>query len=150
MKTRFLFLIFSLLSILTFNSCLKQEYFKSEKEIKKELLGTWQMVPIPRFDTITNPDLTKTIIVHNESWTFDDAYVTILNYNQTSVSTYSINTSFSKAEFKLDGINPPFYYPARIREINGTWRIVKLDGNILVIANDQDGTSGLTQLEFQK
>ena len=150
MKARFSLFIFSILCFFSFNSCLKQEYFKSEKEIKKDLLGTWRLVPIPRFDTIINPDFSKTIIVHNETWTFDDVNVTILNYNQTSVSTYSINTSISKAEFKLDGINPPFNYPARIREINGTWRIVKLDGNILIVANDQDGTSGLTQLEFQK
>ncbi len=149
MKAPFSIFILSLLCILSFNSCLKQEYFKSEKEVKKELQGTWRLIPIPKFDSITNPDLTRSAIVHFETWTFDDTKVTIVNYNQTSESTYSINTSISKVKLFLDGIIPEFEIPARSRS-NGTWQIVKLDENILNISSDKDGTSGLTQLEFQK
>ena len=149
MKGRFSIFIQSMLFILLFNSCLKQEYFKSEKEIKKELQGTWKLFPIPKYDTINNPDLTRSVIEHFETWTFDDTKVTIVDYNQTGISTYSINTSISKAEFNLDEIIPGFVLPARPRS-NGTWRIVKLDGNNLNISSDQDGTSGLIQLEFQK
>ena len=149
MKARFSIFIFFTLCLLSLVSCLKQEYFKSEKEIKKDLQGTWKLFPIPKYDSIINPDLTRGVIEHFETWTFDDTKVTIVDYNQTGISTYSINTSISKAEFKLDGIIPGLVLPARPRS-NGTWQIVKLDGNNLYISSDQDGTSGLIQLEFQK
>jgi hypothetical protein len=133
-----------------FTSCQKEEYLKSEKEIKKALQGTWKLIPIPRFDTILNPDNTKTAVEHVETWSFNDTKVTIVNSGLTSSSTYSVSTSLSKAEFKLDGVIPAFVYPARVREINGTWQIVEIDDNVLIIANDQDGLSGLTQLEFKR
>jgi hypothetical protein len=138
-----------LFTIISLNSCVKQEYLKSEKAIKKDLQGTWFLIPIPRYDTIWNPDLTYNVIEHSESWTFDDTRVTIKNNNLTSTSTYSVNTSLSKAEFNLDGITPEFIPPARVRS-NGKWQIVKLDGSYLIIASDKDGASGLTQLEFHK
>ena len=142
MRTKFSTLIF--LVFILFYSCLKQEYFKSEKEIKKELQGTWKLISIPKKDIIGTDT-----IDHVESWTFDDTKVTIVNYNQTGISTYSIHTSITQAKFKLDDIIPKFILPARPRS-NGTWQIVKLDGSFLIIASDQDGLSGLTQLEFQK
>jgi len=138
--------ILSVFFIVTFNSCIKQEYFKSESEIKKELKGTWTLIPIPRYDTIGMP---ATVIEHFETWTFDDSNVTIVNNNLTSVSAYSVHTTISKAEFTLDGIVPEFVPPARVRN-SGTWRIVKLDDGILSISSDKDGTTGLTQLEFRK
>ena len=141
--------VLSVLSLTSFNSCLKQEYFKSEKTIKKELQGTWILNPIPRYDTIHISPIKDSTIVHIETWTFDDSKVTITNFGQTGVSTYSVNTSISKAEFDLDAITPAFTYPARSRN-NGTWQIVKLDNDILSIASDKNGATGLTQLEFHK
>ena len=146
MKSRFAILILFLLGLTSFYSCQKQEYLKSEKEIKKELQGTWILSPIPRYDTIRNP---YSVNEHLETWTFNDTKVTIVNNGQTSISTYSVKTTLSKAEFFLDGITPVFTPPARMRN-NGTWQIVKLDDRILSIASDKDGATGLTQLEFHK
>ncbi len=142
MRTKFSTLIF--LVFILFYSCLKQEYFKSEKEVKKDLQGTWKLIAIPKYNVNGN-----LITEHIETWTFNDTYVTIVNNGQTATSTYSVNTTISKAEIKLDGISPEFVYPARSRN-NGTWQIVKLDNSILSISSDRDGTSGLVQLEFQK
>ena len=142
MRTKFSTLI--LLVFILFYSCLKQEYFKSEKEVKKDLQGTWKLIAIPKYN-VNGPSKTE----HIETWTFNDTYVTIVNNGQTGTSTYSVNTTISKAEIKLDGINPEFVLPARPRN-NGTWQIVKLDKSILSISSDRDGTSGLIQLEFQK
>lgn len=141
----FTLFVLSVLSFTSFYSCVKQEYFKSEKTIKKELQGTWILSPIPRYDTLRVNDTINDVAVHYETWTFDDSRVTIINFGQTSVSTYSVNTSISKAEFNLDAITPEFILPARSRN-NGTWRIVKLDDNILSITSDKDGS----QLEFHK
>ena len=143
MKFRLLFFILSLFIISVFISCSKQEYLKSEKEIKKALQGTWTLIPIPRYDVIDSVQQK-----HFETWTFNDTKVIIVNGSQTASSTYSVHTSFSKAEFKLDGVEPVFTYPSRVRSINGTWRIVQLDDDVMVISNDQDGNSGLTQLDF--
>ena len=149
MKSHFAILILYILGLTSFYSCQKQEYLKSEKEIKKELQGTWILIPIPRYDTIQNPDHSLSVFIHNETWTFDDTKVTIVNNLQVGTSTYSVHTSVSKAEVYLDGIIPELILPARPRS-NGTWQIVKLDGSILSIASDRDGASGLTQLEFHK
>jgi hypothetical protein len=150
MKARLLFASFLLIIVAVIYSCSKQELFKSEKEVKEELQGTWELIPIPRNDTTHLTDSTYTVAIHVENWTFDDTKVTIVNNNQTATSTYSVSTSISKAEFDLDAVIPEFTYPARVRDINGTWRIVTLDDELLIIANDQSGTTGLTELEFKK
>ena len=145
MKTSLL-CIAGLLSVsFVLNSCEKQEYFKSESSIKSDLMGTWDLIPIPRYDIINGDS-----IVHTENWTFNDTKVTIVNYTQTGYSDYSVHTSWTKAEFKLDHVSPVFTSPARVRNIDGTWQIVKLDGQFLIIANDQSGGSGVTELEFKK
>ena len=131
---------------LTINSCNKEEYFQSESGIRKELEGTWNLIPIPRFDYQT--DGSK--YVHLESWTFSESTVSIINNSQSAASSYSVNTSLSKAEIKIENVQPNFVSPARVRTLNGTWQIVQLDEDFLIIANDQDGQTGLTELEFQK
>lgn len=127
-------------------SCSKQEYMKSESGIKKELQGTWQLIPIPKYDY--NSDGSK--YVHQETWTFSDEKVSMLNNNQAAVSNYSVNTSLTKAEIKIEDVQPLLTYPARVRINTGTWQIVRLDDEFLIIANDQDGATGLTELEFEK
>jgi hypothetical protein len=147
MKSRFPVFMLLFIVATSYISCSKQELFKSEKKVKEELQGTWNLIPIPRYDYNS---ITGDSNVHVESWTFDDTHVTIINSGQTATSTYSVNTSISKSEFELDNVTPEFTNPARVRDINGTWRIISLDADILVIGNDQSGTTGLTELEFQK
>ena len=147
MKPRFIIIkvLGAVFLISSFYSCQKQSLFQSEKDVKNRLQGTWYLIPIPRFDIVNGNN-----VEHIENWTFDDTKVTIINVSQTGTSTYSVNTTFSKAEFKLDGVTPAFTYPSRVREINGTWRIIQLKDDILIIGNNQDGASGLIELEFHK
>ena len=75
--------------------------------------------------------------------------MTQINIESKSVtlnSTYSVKTSATKAEIKIDNVNAQLFN----ERYNGNWRIVRLDNEFLAIANDQDGTTGLMQLEFQK
>ena len=106
-------------------SCSKEEYFKSESGIKKQLQGSWSLIPIPR----TNPD---------QNWAF--------NSSAKMTRSENVHTTISKAEIKIENllvVSGQFDY-------NGTWQIVQLDDDFLIIANDRDGTSGIKQLEFTK
>jgi hypothetical protein len=145
MKRHFTIILLVLTSFLM-NSCNKQEYFKSESGIKSQLIGTWKLIPIPKYDY--NQDGSK--FVHEETWTFREDQVSMLNNNQAAVSNYTVNTTMTKAEIKIENVQPVLTYPARIRINTGTWQIVRLDDEFLIIANDQDGQTGLTELEFQK
>jgi hypothetical protein len=124
--------IIMLLSSIILSSCGKEEYFKSEQGIKDQLQGSWTLIPIPRTDPV-------------QEWTFSsDGKInryTAAN-NATDNATYSVSTSLFKAEIKVESFS---YY-----DYNGTWQIVRLDDNFLVIANDHDGNTGLMQLEFEK
>src|SRR4051812_13571811 len=107
-----------LLTTFFINSCSKQEYLKSESGIKKQLQGTWKLIPIPKYDK--HPDGSN--FEHQETWTFNDNTVSILNNNQAGVSNYTVHTSVSKAEVKIENVQPELTYPARIRLNNGTWQ----------------------------
>src|SRR4051812_21352913 len=137
-------IVFLMLSSVLLNSCSKEEYLKSESGIKSQLQGTWKLIPIPKYDL--NPDGSK--YEHQETWTFGDNQVSIINNNQNGVSNYTVHTTVSKAEVKIENVQPVFTYPARIRINTGTWQIIRLDDDFLIMANDQDGTTGLTELEF--
>ena len=141
-------LIFVAAIALLFVSCKKEQLFQSEKAIKKDLKGTWDLIPIPRYVTI-NTDSGTYQKERSEYWTFDDNKVYIVNNNgagESGSSDYSIHTSWTKAEVELKGVSSPL--TAEI--YNGKWQIVKLDDDIMAIANDHDGSTGLTQLEFKK
>lgn len=149
MKFRSSLLIILLLATCSFYSCKKQEYFKSEKTIKKELQGTWTLIAIPKY--IVVKDSAGNIIQsteHIEKWTFNDTRVSIdiIHSGESGSSEYTVHTSWTKAEVKLEGVTSPLVGS----HYNGTWQIVTLDDQILSIANDHDGATGLTQLEFKK
>lgn len=141
MKKLFQHFSFLLLAGILFSSCKKENYFTSEKGIKSDLQGTWRLIPIPRFTIDNNHDT----IFHVESWSFDNQNVTITNNGVTGVSTYSVETSWSKAVIKIESITQ---LDGNI--YNASWQIVRIDDDFLVIANDKDGTTGLTQYEFEK
>ena len=138
--------LFMLTSALFLNSCKKENLFRSEAEIKKSLLGTWNLIPIPKNDTIRNPDNSYYLSLHVENWSFTDAKVDINLNTISGYSTFTVNTSATKVEIKLSGVSLPLS-PERY---NGTWQVVRLDDDILVIANDKEGTSGILELEFEK
>ncbi|MBL0105252.1 MAG: hypothetical protein IPP51_16645 [Bacteroidetes bacterium] len=122
-----------LLSIISLFSCGKEEYLKSEAGIKKQLSGSWNLVPIPR----TSPD---------QLWTFSDETFSRLQGSTSYDGTYSVNTTMFKAEIKVE--NMPIV--SGERNYNGTWQIVRVDSDFLILVNDGDGTTGITELEFTK
>lgn len=122
--------------LLSFYGCDKEEYFKSESGTEKELKGSWNLIPIPRY----NPDGSA----HVESWTFTDGKVNIQRNGRPITANYSVSTTLTTVKIKVENVSEsPEYY-------NGNWQVVKLNSKFLIIANDHDGASGLTQLEFQK
>jgi hypothetical protein len=134
------------LSSFYLSSCKKENLFRSESEIRKSLKGTWNLIPIPKYDTIKNPDGSYYTSLHVENWTFSDARVDIVRNTLTGSSSFTVHTTATKAEVKLEGVTLPLE-PERY---NGTWQIVRLDDDILSIANDKEGTSGIIYFEFTK
>ncbi|MFZ7145129.1 MAG: hypothetical protein ACO1G6_07275 [Bacteroidota bacterium] len=115
-------------------SCSKEEYFKSESGIKKQLEGSWSLIPIPR----TNPD---------QNWAFDTNDKMIRSESGVNYTgDFKVSTSLTKAEIKLEN----FLVVSGSFDYNGTWEIVQLDDDFLIIANDREGTSGIKELEFTK
>lgn len=143
MKANLTYFSISLLIIIsaTFSGCDKEEYFKSEKGTQKELQGSWNLVPIPKYEY----DLAGNKTLRQESWTFDDnSHLTISKNGYVITGAFSISTSLMKVKIKVDNLSTQteFY--------GGTWQVVKLNKNYLIIANDHDGATGLSELEFQR
>lgn len=122
-----------LLSFVSLLSCGKDEYFKSEAAVKKQLKGTWNLIPIPR----TNPE---------QNWAFSDDKLNRIESSVDHLGDFSVSTKINSASIKLQN----FSQVSGQRDYNGTWDIVRLDADYLVIATDKDGSTGLTELEFQK
>ncbi len=115
-------------------SCSKEEYLKSESGIKKQLDGSWTLVPIPR----TSPD---------QNWAFNSSDKMTRSENTVDyVGDFKVSTSLTKARIKLEN----FLVVSGTFDYNGTWDIIQLDKDYLIIANDRDGTSGIKELEFVK
>lgn len=126
------------LLLFTFSGCEKVEYFKSEKSIQSELNGSWRLVEIPRNNSQV------------QDWTFSGnvVYRTINDPSLKVVSdvrgTYSLNVKLTKSDIIISD------FPSGLEHLNGNWRIVRLDKEVLVIATDHYKTTGLLQLEFVK
>ncbi len=119
---------------MTFTSCEKAEYLKSEKGVMSELNGTWSMIQIPS----SLPD---------ETWTIDNG--TLIrkaapsrgeNLVEVGRGTVSVHTTMTKVEITIDGF--PRY--------NGTWQVIKLNKSVLVINTDFDGNGGMMEKNFSK
>lgn len=119
-------------AILASWSCEKNEMFKSESKIKKQLVGSWNLIPIPR----TNP---------NEVWTFDNSGNAYLFREpaEHDTGTYEIKTTLTKVELKIKDLE-------HFTDFATTWQVVLLDDEILVMANDHLGATGIKELDFQK
>lgn len=135
MKTfRHILSLVTVLSIVALFSCSKEEFLKTEKGIKKQLEGSWSLIPIPR----SKPD---------QNWAFNSSEKLTRSENGVSdVGDFKVSTSMTKAHIKLEN----FTVISGYTDYNGNWEIVQLDDDFLIIANDRDGTSGLLELEFQK
>lgn len=127
--------LFGLLT-LPFSGCEKVEYFKSEKNVRKELSDSWRLVPIPRNDE------------QLEVWTFADNVVTRTvsdrNGNVQSVlkGVYTLNVRLMKIDIIITG------FGEGMDHLNGDWRVVQLDKDFLIIATDHYDTTGILEREF--
>lgn len=119
-------------------SCSKTEYFKSESKVNDQLKGSWNLLPIPR-------------TAANETWMFSEGTVYRLKSQSLGAEptpydtgTFTVETSLLKVEIKIDN------FKVVLDELNGTWQVVTLNDDFLVMATDHNGATGILQREFEK
>jgi hypothetical protein len=135
MKLLKLFLLL-FLPALVITSCEKQEYFKSESTIKKEIEYTWHRVQISHTDSPI------------EYWDFKDGKISISNDTSATglKGEYSIKTTLTKVF-----VTTKDFHSANAAHYDGTkWQIIKLDGSVLIMAGEDPQTGSLLQREFTK
>lgn len=133
LTTVFLFLV-----AFTLSSCEKSELLKSEKGVQSELEGTWNSLQIPT----TLPA---------EQWIFSSGTLIRMaapsrgeSLVETGRGTYTVSTTMTSVKVKIEGFQPWM-------GCNGTWEVLRLDKQILVMNTDHDNHGGgLTEKNFLK
>jgi len=133
------------LAAIAFTGCEKQEYLKSESEIKKELSYSWrEILMVKKYPS------TRYMI-----WTFkDDSLVIELTCDSLISSSaapmdvfrgkYSINTTLTKVFINTSSFpNDAAWY-----WLNAEWTVVFLDNSGLVIASEDPQAGGINEREF--
>lgn len=129
MKRLLLFIIIAAAGI--FFACENFDYFESEKELENRIQNSWVRIQIPR-DTD-----------HVEVWRFAEGSLTkFINNNPVDSGTYSIKTTVDDATLKMEGCTD-----ATDNTCNGSWDIVRLDGDVMILATER---GGILQREFVK
>lgn len=125
-------------------SCEKQEYFKSESDIKKELGYLWKQVLmshntnlVPNYYTWTFKDDKLTMIIINAA---DDAPV------DTIIGNYSVRTTLTKVFLTTYNFPDDQYW----YWMNTEWTDVALDNKGLVVAAEDPRAGGVKTLEFTR
>jgi hypothetical protein len=116
-------------------SCEKQEYFKSESEVKSEIGHTWHRIQISH----TQSD--------KEFWTFSDGKITIVDSvnNIYLQGEYSVNTTVTKVFVTTKNFKPTG------GDYDGNkWQVIQLDGSVLQLAGDSPSNGALIQREFTR
>jgi hypothetical protein len=126
------------------SGCEKQEYFKSESEVKKEISFSWKQVMMSH-DT--------NLVYSYYMWTFKDDKMTIVRKKfvddasiDTLSGTFKINTTLSKVFVTTSN------FPANAgwNWMNAEWTVVALDNKILVVASEDPDQGGINELEFTR
>ena len=130
------FILFFTVAGFILASCESNRWFQSEDSLSAKIQTTCNKIKI-------NPASAS------EQWTFSEGKVSRMKITTDTTITdngnYSIHTSLSKAYLTISDFT---VLPAD--NLNGKWEILELDGGILSIATDHDGTSGVQELEFQE
>lgn len=121
----------------TLTSCESNHMFKSEKKIKSDILGTWDMI-IFKTDEL------------DQNWIFTADSLYILrqealgsaNFDTVDVVDYKIDVTISAPYMIVDGIELD-------PEYNKKWTITQLDTKVLAMACDYKN-GGVLQKEFVK
>jgi hypothetical protein len=125
-------------------SCEKQEYFKSESDVKKELSYTWTQV-LMSHDT--------NLIYMYYVWTFKDDELTMVLKKasdnrslDTLFGNYSVRTSLTKVfvtTYNFPDVEAWYW-------MNAEWTDVALDHKGLVVAAEDPRAGGVKTLEFTR
>jgi len=138
-KLLFLFLAAGLMA-----SCEKQEYFKSESDVKKELGYSWNQILMSQ-DT--------NVIPYYHMWIFKDDVLTIVLKRasddtpfDTLIGNYSVRTSLTKVFVTTYNFpeNDAWYW------LNCEWTDVSLDNRGLVVAAEDPRAGGVKIMEFSR
>ena len=125
-------------------SCEKQEYFKSESDVKKDLGYAWKQV-LMSHDT--------TIIPNYHMWIFKDDVLTIVlkkSSDDTPIDTlignYTVHTTLTKVFITTTNFpdNEAWYW------LNTEWTDVYLNNKGLVVASEDPRAGGINELEFTR
>jgi len=125
-------------------SCEKQEYFKSESDVKKELSYSWHQV-LMSHDT--------TIIPYYHMWSFKGDVLTIIIKKasddtpvDTLIGNFSVRTTLTKVFLTTSNFpeSDAWYW------LNTEWTDVFLDNKGLVVASEDPKAGGINELEFTR
>jgi hypothetical protein len=123
-------------------SCESNHFFKSEKKLKNDIVGTWNRV---LFGTDQQ----------EEYWTFVNDTLKIYKPASGSGSevsdagTYSVDATVSSPFLKIEKTNAKNRFPYDGDTYNYKWTIVQLDNKVLEIATETP-YGGVAQIEFIK
>jgi len=126
-----------LLFSIVFMSCEKQEYFKSESSIKKELQHQWLRSVISNSDS------------RNEIWEFKDGKLIITGSTNSTIpleGEFSVKTTLSKVFITTKN----FPTTAADSYDGAKWQVTYLHSGILTMAAEDPTGGGLIQREFTR
>lgn len=119
------------------SSCDSNRWFQSEDSLNAKIQTTWTKIRLS-----SDPG------IPTEKWTFSQGNVERIKLTATDTvidrGHYSISTSMSKAYLNITD------FALVMDELNANWEILELNGGILFIATDHDGSTGVKQLEFEE
>ncbi|MEI2758497.1 MAG: hypothetical protein V9G42_03565 [Bacteroidia bacterium] len=126
------------LSLLLLMGCESNHFFKSEKKLKSDIVGTWDRV-------LFGPQ-------NEETWIFVDGTIKIYQPNRhgdtADVGTFSIDATLTSPFLKIENTTYLNQNPGG-DTYNHKWSIVKIDNKVLEIATDSP-LGGVAQIEFIK
>jgi hypothetical protein len=133
-----------LAGVIVFTSCENNQWFRSEKELKKKIQGSWKR---QFFTVLPNPDYGLNF--NEEYWTFKEGDVYRMqikgsNTDTVDDGTYTIDAKWFSSYLKMEGFTND-----SIGLFNNKFTIVELNDEVLLIATDiQKG--GVAQYEFSR
>jgi hypothetical protein len=134
----------ALAGVMVFTSCENNQWFRSEKELKKKIQGSWKR---QFFTVLPNPDYGLNF--NEEYWTFKEGDVYRMqikgsNTDTVDDGTYTIDAKWFSSYLKMEGFTND-----SIGLFNNKFTIVELNDEVLLIATDiQQG--GVAQYEFSR
>ena len=136
-NSKFFAPLFGVALILFLSSCDSNRWFQSEDSLNAKIQTTWTKIRIS-----SDPN------IPTEKWTFSEGNVQRVKMTPTDTvidnGYYSISTTWSKAYLNITD------FDLVMDELNAKWDILELNGGIMFIATDHDGSTGLKQMEFEE